>query len=76
MKKVLKIAGGILFGLFTLATALRLPVALTRLHEAGTQNVSFAIGYLTGTCVGILLWGGLSFFLFRSAFKTNANPDV
>ena len=76
MRKALKIAGGILFGLFTLATALRLPIALTRFHEAGTQNMSFAIGYLTGTCVGILIWGALSFYLFRSAFRTNTNSDA
>ena len=75
MKKVLKIIGGILFGLFALATVLQLPVALSRLSHAGTQNMSFAIGYLAGTCMGILLWGGLSFSLFRSAFKINANTD-
>jgi hypothetical protein len=75
MKKALKIIGGVLFGLFALATVLQLPIALSRLSHAETQNMSFAIGYLAGTCMGILLWGGLSFFLFRSAFKVNANSN-
>jgi hypothetical protein len=70
LKKYLKIAGGVLFGLFALSCALRIPIALARLHQAGDQNLEHAYGYLYGTCAGILVWGGLSFYLFWSASKT------
>jgi len=43
LKKALKIIGGILFGPFALATMLQLPVALSRLSHAETQNMPLAI---------------------------------
>jgi len=73
-KKYLKIAGGVLFGLFTLSCLLRIPRALAYAHNANGDGLSRAYGYVFGTFAGILIWGCLSFYLFRSAFKTKDKP--
>lgn len=76
MKKVLKIAGGILFALFALSCAIRVPIAFVHLHQVSEQDLARAYGYVFGACAGVLVWGGVSFCLFRSAFKTNTNAEA
>jgi hypothetical protein len=76
-KKLLKMAVGFLCVWFALACALQIPLAIARLQQADNQQrrnnmasmTSAEAFYLYGAFAGVVLWGGVSFYLFRSARK-------
>jgi 4-hydroxybenzoate polyprenyltransferase len=76
-KKFLKHVAGIVCALLALLCVLRIPVAIARLQQADNQqrrnNIASVTSeeafFLYGTFAGIALWGGVSFYLFRSARK-------
>jgi hypothetical protein len=83
-KKLLKMAVGFLCVWFALASALRIPPAIARLRQADNQQrgnnmasmTSVEAFYLYGAFAGVVLWGGVSFYLFRSAKKDKHKPDA
>jgi hypothetical protein len=83
-KKLLKMAVGFLCVWFALACALRIPVSIARLEQADNQQrrnnmasmTSVEAFYLYGAFAGVVLWGGVSFYLFRSAKKDKHKPDA
>ena len=83
-KKLLKMAVGFLCVWFALLCALRIPVSIARLEQADNQQrrnnmasmTSVEAFYLYGAFAGVGLWGGVSFYLFRSAKKDKHKPDT
>jgi hypothetical protein len=75
-KKLLKIAVGFLCVWFALACALRIPPAIARLQQADASTTSVEAFILYGAFAGVVLWGGVSFYLFRSAKKDKHKPDA
>ena len=83
-KKLLKMAVGFLCVWAALACALRIPVAIALLQQADNQQkrnimasmTSVEAAYLYGAFAGLVLWGGVSFYLFRSAKKDKHKPDA
>ncbi len=75
-KKYLKIAGGFLCGLFALSCALKFITGIVRLQQANNLHWEHIMGYVFGACAGVVVWGGVSFYLFRSAKKEKDKPDA
>lgn len=75
-KKYLKIAGGVLCGLFALSCALKVLTGIGRLQQASGHQWENIMGYLFGACAGVVIWGGVSFYLFRSAKNEKDKPDA
>ncbi|MEO8215613.1 MAG: hypothetical protein ABI718_00875 [Acidobacteriota bacterium] len=63
--KAVKIIFGVLTGLRCLALLVQLPGRLAIASSRG----SFAASYILGVAVGIIVMGGISFLLFRSALR-------
>jgi hypothetical protein len=70
LKKYLKIAGGVLFGVAALAYLFRIPKIFAYAHNASDQDLNQAYSYVIVAFANIIIWGGLSLYLFWSAFKT------
>ena len=75
-KKLLKMAVGFLCVWFALLCALRIPAAIARLQQADNQQRDTNMAYLYGACAGVVLWGGVSFYLFRSAKNDKHKLDA
>ena len=73
-KKYLKIVGGVLFALLAVGCASHISGAWALLDQVSDQNRHLAVSILLGTYSGVILWSGVSFYLFRSASKTNEKP--
>ena len=82
-KKILKTALGFLCVWFALLCVLRIPVAIARLRQADNEQRRNNVASVTsveafslyGAFTGVVLWGGVSYYLFRSAKKDRHKPD-
>ena len=68
--KIVKLVFGTVTGLWALALAVELP---GKLAIASSRGV-YASSYILGVAVGIVLMSGISFLLFRSAFRRSSPP--